>query len=94
MSAIEVDPDEVTDVGNAITGLAGRAAHVATALGGVVAGDPRPPLTGAALDHLTVEWAAGAGRLEGELTALGQAALAAGFLYRRTDESVIGVSPP
>ena len=94
MGAIEVDPDEVTAVGSAIAGVAAGVAQTGAPLAGLGGCASRPPLTTAALTSLAAEWPAGAERLEGELRSLGQTAQAAGFLYRRTDDSVIPVSPP
>ncbi len=94
MGAIEVDPDEVTAVGNAIAGVAEGVGQIGAPLSALVGCAMRPPLTAAALASLSAEWPAGTERLGGELRSLGQTAQAAGFLYRRTDDSVIPVSPP
>jgi hypothetical protein len=94
VGAIEVDPDEVMAVGNAIAGVAEGVAQIGAPLGGLGGCGWRPPLTAAALASLATGWPAGAERLGGELRSLGQTAQAAGFLYRRTDDSVIPVSPP
>jgi len=94
VGAIEVDPDEVTAVGNAIAGVAEGVAQIGAPLAGLGGCAARPPLSVAALASLSAEWPAGADRLEGELRSLGQTAQAAGFLYRRTDDSLIPVSPP
>jgi|GEM_PF-5181167 len=94
MAEIEVDPDQVTAVGDAIVGTAERVAQVGQPLGALGGATSRPPLTAAALASLATEWPAGAERLGGELRSLGQCAQAAGFLYRQTDDAVIPVSPP
>jgi hypothetical protein len=52
VGAIEVDPDEVTAVGNAIAGVAEGVAQIGAPLGGLVGGAARPPLTAAALAFL------------------------------------------
>jgi hypothetical protein len=93
MASIEVDPDEVTEVGRALVRLADRADDVGEALRrrSCIA---QPPRTGAALGSLEAAWSSAARDLRSELSTLGQAALAAGFLYRRTDDDVIPVSPP
>lgn len=94
MPRIEVDPDQVTAVGNAIVGTSERVAQIGQPLGALAGAGSQPPLTSAALESLATQWPAGARRLAGELRSLGQSAQAAGFLYRQTDASVIPVSPP
>jgi hypothetical protein len=93
MARIEVDPDQVTEVGRALVRLGDRAGDVGedlrrrSCIG-------QPPRTGAALGSLEAAWGSASRELQSELSTLGQAALAAGFLYRRTDEDVIPVSAP
>lgn len=94
MASIEVDPDQVTAAGDALGRLAGNAEEVGRALRLGAGGATRPPLTAAALEAMVADWQAGSEYLGGELASLGQAAQAAGFLYRLTDDSVIPASPP
>jgi hypothetical protein len=94
MAEIEVDPERVTAVGDDIVATAEQVSQIGRPLGALGAGAARPPLTAAALASLANEWPTGTERLGGELRSLGQSAQAAGFLYRRTDESIIPVSRP
>jgi hypothetical protein len=94
MAEIEVDPDQVTAVGNAIVGTAEQVAQIGQPLGALGGATSRPRLTAAALASLAAEWPTGSEHLGGELRSLGQSAQGAGFLYRQTDEDVIPVTPP
>jgi hypothetical protein len=93
MAEIEVDPERVTAVGDAIVATAEQVAPIGQPLGALGAGSARPPLTAAALASLATEWPTGAERLGGELRSLGQSAQSAGVLYRQTDDSIIPVTP-
>lgn len=93
MASIEVDPDEVTALGNELKRLATFAEPISAALppAGSV---PAPHATAEALTSLAGEWQAAARSLEDELSTLGQDALMAAFLYTQTEGEVIPVEPP
>lgn len=93
IASIEVDPDEVSEVGRALVRVAARAEDVGEALRRTSCMG-QPPRTGVALGELELRWQGAAEALQAELSTLGQSALAAGFLYTMTDNDVIPVSPP
>ncbi len=93
MGGFEVEPDAVTDAGNALVKIAESLAQAGDPLAGL--GDlADPPLTAAALRSLAAEWPVGTERLAGDVRSLGQAAQGAAFLYTLTDEHVIPVTAP
>jgi hypothetical protein len=94
MSRIDVDPGEVEATGRAIVGLAPTATQVGWSARAVGSRVDEPPQTSVALSELSSQWTAGAASLEAELQSLGDAARAAAFLYRLTDDTAIPFSPP
>jgi hypothetical protein len=94
MGRIDVEPGEVEATGQAIVALAPTATHVGWSARAVSSLADEPPQTSAALTYLSSQWTAGAAALEEELLSLGNAARAAGFLYRLTDDTAIPFSAP
>ncbi len=93
MGGLEVDPEQVADVGNAIVGVADRLAEAGDPLARV-GGVAEPPLSAVALRSLAAEWSVGTEHLAGDVRSLGQSAQGAAFLYTLTDQQVIPVTPP
>jgi uncharacterized protein YukE len=90
MSRIVVDPGALDATGGELAAVASGTGTLAAVAGTVGAGVDDPAMTAAALGEAEAEWAAGAERLQDELTRLADTARAAAFFYRQADERSMG----